>query len=478
VLVAGQNAWTSASTNTGGGTLELAAGNSQNAHFGSTIQLGGGSNTANSTASFWLVDSLTFQNTSGTNEAILNTSGAPLFYPYITNTGTLGQSANVWSNVYSTNLVLTGPSAHSVLIGEGTSNIAGVGPSANTGAPLLSGGASADPAYGPLNLAGGSTIVTGTLPSTNLPSLAGDVTGAIGTNIVALISASTGNWTWAKATASPTIKQATQTTDVAANNMAITAQSCWLSGTQTIGGYLTLSGGSDHTGALPAQLVLQGGSGSTSGSGINVLANIVYFETTGAAASMVIDPHVAASPVVYPNTTGGGSLGQSANIWGSVYSATYNVNGAHTLSAPSSAPDGLLNTSSNGAKTQVAGGGVGTIHSASGQIFREMAWFETTSTTAVTFYTLSMPSSGNHCIFGKVRAIGKNTGTLASASSEYNFTAHSTGSTATSDACTIVGTAFGTATITAPASSNTITLQIVAASGTWDWQFDIEWMVD
>jgi hypothetical protein len=107
-----------------------------------------------------------------------------------------------------------------------------------------------------------------------------------------------------------------------------------------------------------------------------------------------------------------------------------------------------------------------------------MAWFETTSTTAVTFYTLAMPSSGNHCIFGKVRAIGKNTGTLASASSEYNFTAHSTGSTATSDACTIVGTPFGTATITALASSNTITLQIVAATGTWDWQFDLEWMVD
>jgi hypothetical protein len=36
--------------------------------------------------------------------------------------------------------------------------------SANTGAPLLSAGNAANPAYGPLNLAGGSTIVSGDLP--------------------------------------------------------------------------------------------------------------------------------------------------------------------------------------------------------------------------------------------------------------------------------------------------------------------------
>jgi hypothetical protein len=39
-----------------------------------------------------------------------------------------------------------------------------------TGQPLLYQGASALPAYGALNLAGGSTIVTGNLPTTNLNS--------------------------------------------------------------------------------------------------------------------------------------------------------------------------------------------------------------------------------------------------------------------------------------------------------------------
>jgi hypothetical protein len=58
--------------------------------------------------------------------------------------------------------------AHGILVGEGTGSVISV-TGANAGAPMLSGGASADPAYGPLNLAGGANIVTGTLPLTNFP---------------------------------------------------------------------------------------------------------------------------------------------------------------------------------------------------------------------------------------------------------------------------------------------------------------------
>lgn len=42
--------------------------------------------------------------------------------------------------------------------------------------------------YGPVNLAGGANFVTGTLPVANLPSLAGDVTGPIGTSVVEKLS--------------------------------------------------------------------------------------------------------------------------------------------------------------------------------------------------------------------------------------------------------------------------------------------------
>ena len=61
---------------------------------------------------------------------------------------------------------LTSATAHGVILGEGTSpfNVTAAGTS---GAPFLSGGGSADGAFGALNLAGGSAIVTGTLPVGN-----------------------------------------------------------------------------------------------------------------------------------------------------------------------------------------------------------------------------------------------------------------------------------------------------------------------
>lgn len=56
--------------------------------------------------------------------------------------------------------------AHGVLMGEGTSPI-GVSAAGTSGQAFLSGGASADGAFGALNLAGGSSIFTGVLPTAN-----------------------------------------------------------------------------------------------------------------------------------------------------------------------------------------------------------------------------------------------------------------------------------------------------------------------
>lgn len=61
------------------------------------------------------------------------------------------------------------PANHGLVLSSATqtTNISGTG---STGQPFLSGGASADGAYGALNLAGGSSIVTGILPALNLPT--------------------------------------------------------------------------------------------------------------------------------------------------------------------------------------------------------------------------------------------------------------------------------------------------------------------
>src|SRR5438445_7387802 len=50
--------------------------------------------------------------------------------------------------------------AHAVLVGEGTSAVALVGPGATAGVPLVSGGSSADPSFTTAVVAGGGTGLT------------------------------------------------------------------------------------------------------------------------------------------------------------------------------------------------------------------------------------------------------------------------------------------------------------------------------
>jgi hypothetical protein len=57
--------------------------------------------------------------------------------------------------------------AHGVVVGEGTSAVAATA-AGTSGVPLLGSGASADPAFGALSLAGGSGVVTGQLPVANI----------------------------------------------------------------------------------------------------------------------------------------------------------------------------------------------------------------------------------------------------------------------------------------------------------------------
>lgn len=77
---------------------------------------------------------------------------------------------------------LTSVAVHDLLIGNGTSALNVLASSSTSGQPLLAQGTSADPAYGAINLAGGSSIVTGALPAANngLPLFSGgsQLTGA------------------------------------------------------------------------------------------------------------------------------------------------------------------------------------------------------------------------------------------------------------------------------------------------------------
>lgn len=70
------------------------------------------------------------------------------------------------------------PSNHGVVLSSATqtTHITGAG---ITGQPFLSGGGSADGGYGTLNLAGGTSIITGVLPALNLPTASSSTKGII-----------------------------------------------------------------------------------------------------------------------------------------------------------------------------------------------------------------------------------------------------------------------------------------------------------
>jgi len=83
--------------------------------------------------------------------------------------GTLGAVGGGTGNATNT--------AHGVLVGEGTSPVALVGPDATSNQPLLSAGASADPVFGALPL-GNASAVSGVLPTANGGTGASSLSGA------------------------------------------------------------------------------------------------------------------------------------------------------------------------------------------------------------------------------------------------------------------------------------------------------------
>lgn len=68
--------------------------------------------------------------------------------------------------------------AHGVLLGEGTSAVA-ITSAGTAGQALVSGGASADPAFAAVSLAGGSGVVSGVLPNANTTAASANTASAI-----------------------------------------------------------------------------------------------------------------------------------------------------------------------------------------------------------------------------------------------------------------------------------------------------------
>jgi len=200
---------------------------------------------------------------------------------------------------------LTGLTNHNVLVGAGTATITKVAPSATSGVPLISQGASADPTFGTAVVAGGGT---GAVTLTNHGVLVGQGTSAV----VATATGSAGQVLQSGgASADPTYSTATypSTTTV--------SQILYSSATNTVSGLATANRGVLTTGAtgVPAitalatdgQLIIGSTAGApaaatlTAGTGISItnasnsitIANtstgLTWTVVTGTTQSMAVN---------------------------------------------------------------------------------------------------------------------------------------------------------------------------------------------
>ena len=80
------------------------------------------------------------------------------------------------------------PAIHYVGVYQSSTTVGSVAPSSTAGQPFCSNGVSADPGYCAVNLAGGSSIVTGTLPAANLPAALSSSTSVNGTSVPASVT--------------------------------------------------------------------------------------------------------------------------------------------------------------------------------------------------------------------------------------------------------------------------------------------------
>lgn len=226
--------------------------------------------------------------------------------------------------------------------------------------------------YAPVNLAGGSNYVTGTLPAGNLPNLAGDVTGAVNANTVGkiqgntvtsgaltkgqfLVASSTSNW--AATTLSGDVVESAVTpgslevTQLLSNALPSLASGC-LEWTGTAWAFTACSGGSsvtwanDLSGSSNTHQYVASISGSAGGGGtVTVTATPLDFSQASTVQTTVgaltVDSAAAldlgtanATSVVIGNTTHTAGVGINVET-GNAFSATIGTHVALSFSGAS-----------------------------------------------------------------------------------------------------------------------------------------------
>lgn len=145
----------------------VSQGSSSDPAFGTAVVAGGGTGLATLTAHNVMLGE-------GTSNVAFAAPGATTGVPLVSNNATTDPSFGT-ASVAGGGTGLTTLTAHDLLVGAGTSNVTLVAPSATSGVALVSAGSSADPAFGQLDLSS-SSAVKNDLPVANGGTGAGTLT--------------------------------------------------------------------------------------------------------------------------------------------------------------------------------------------------------------------------------------------------------------------------------------------------------------
>lgn len=330
--------------------------------------------------------------------------------------GTVYFKLDTSGNVTIANLAGTG---YDPVIASSAGLLSRVASSTASGAPLLNQGTSSVPAYGALNLAGGSSIVTGLLPGGNLGTitLTGDVTGsASGGSIATTVAAISGTTPilitpnelrWTAGTTAPELSQAAASSGAGAD-ILVKPQAATTTGAS---GNLTVNVSAPASGTTEAGFKLE-----RAGTFLALMSRDPSFSSytdlwMGDALSPGANNYALTSSgsVTALNSTGDTIIGVNgltiAEATSSAFTVPANVQlGSNTTSfgggstvvgitnatsAPTSAPSGggvlsenggqLNHYGSGGAKYAVAPTGIGTIDQQTAFYEHEMVFIKTTS---------------------------------------------------------------------------------------------------
>jgi hypothetical protein len=230
--------------------------------------------------------------------------------------------------------------AHSILLGEGTSAISSVGPGSVSGVPLIAQGSSSDPAFGIANVVGGGTggstftayslITAGTTSTASFQNVSG--VGTSGQILTSNGASALPTWQAVPASSISITGDSGGALVGAAFTFTGGASGLTFAGagsTETLGGTLNVAHGGTGDNSFTAYAVIAGGTTSTgvlqSVSGVGTSGQVL---TSNGASALPTWQTASAGGIVTLDGDSGSATGSTVTLTGSTTGLTFTGSGA------------------------------------------------------------------------------------------------------------------------------------------------------